>query len=142
MLDLVGPVNGVAAQEENRVRHRRAIVDGRTVVTDERGGLEGSGRRAIAGPRGRNRPVVARRAIDEDRHALARQVDLSDDFSLSDAWKRKDEAKEDGQEHVPPHVVVSLRFVPPPRLGLSWMSEAQRSRSRAIGLSKTSPLKI
>src|SRR5262245_65670552 len=135
MLDLVGPVNGVSATEENRRRHPRASVDGRTVVTYERRGLEGSGRRAIAGPRGRDRPVVVRRAIDEDRHALARQVDLSDDFSLSDAWKRKDEAKEDGQEQVPPHVVVSLRFGRPPRLGFSWMSEAQCSRSRAIGLS-------
>src|SRR5262245_10302129 len=135
LLDLVGPVNGVAAQKEDRMRHRRAIVDGRTVVTDERSGLEGSGRGAIAGPRGRDRPVVARRAIDEDRHALARQVDLSDDFSLSDARKRKDEAKEDGQKRVPPHVVVSLPFAPPPRLGFALMSEAQCSRSRAIGLS-------
>src|SRR5262245_30677121 len=132
ILDLIGPVNGVAAREENRIRHRRAIVDGGTMVTDKRGGLEGSGRRAIARPRGRDRPVVAQRANDKDRHALARQVDLRDDFSLSDARKRKDEADEDGQEHGPPHVAV-----PPVRAPRSsWMSEAQCSRSRANGLFK------
>ena len=35
---------------------------------------------------------------------------LRDDFSLSDAWKRKDEAKEDGKKCDQPHVVVSPFF--------------------------------
>jgi hypothetical protein len=51
IFDLVGAVDGVAAEEEDRVGHGRAAIDRGAVIADHGGRLEGADRRAIAGPR-------------------------------------------------------------------------------------------
>src|SRR5262245_37442798 len=101
---LVRTVDGIAAQKEDRIGHRRAAVDGRAMIANERGGLEGAGRRAITRARRRYRPGVARRAVDIDVHALARQVDLGDDLRLRHGWRETNEAEQSGQDKETAHV--------------------------------------
>jgi hypothetical protein len=69
-------VNGVTLEiEEDRMRHRRIIPFLRVMVGIHTVRLEGTARRVIAGPSGRDRPDVTLRAIDRDRHLLRAFVD-------------------------------------------------------------------
>src|SRR5436190_17128408 len=59
----VGAVNREIAVKENRVRHRRAMVDRRIPDALEPDRLEAAGRRRVALARGRYRPHMAHEAI-------------------------------------------------------------------------------
>jgi hypothetical protein len=74
-----GAVNGEAIIEEDRVRHRRIVVLPREPAP--RHGLRPklAARRAVAAAAGRDRPIVSRSAVQTDRHALGRFVDLDHD---------------------------------------------------------------
>src|SRR5262249_8476028 len=60
---LVGPVDRIAAVEEDRMRHWRAAIDGGAVPHRERLRPESADRRVIAAPSGRDRPGIARAAV-------------------------------------------------------------------------------
>src|SRR5260221_4877071 len=68
--EVVGAVNGEAVIEEDRVRHRRVVIFAGEIMPRHRLRMEYAARRAIAAAAGRDRPVVARRAVNADRHAL------------------------------------------------------------------------
>src|SRR5215210_2348084 len=97
---LVRAMDGVAAVEENRMRHWRAAVDSRAVPYRERLRAEGSDRRAITGSGRRDRPGIARAPIDIDIHALAREADLGDDARMSHGRKTEEDT-EQGQQKAP-----------------------------------------
>ena len=80
MFDVEKAVNGVAVQiEEDRMRHRRIVPLLRQMVGVHAVRLERAVRRVVAGPAGRDRPDVARRAVDRDRHALRDLVDVDEE---------------------------------------------------------------
>ena len=67
---IVGAVNGEAVIKEDRVRHRRIVIFAREITPRHRLRMEHAARRAVAAAAGRDRPVVSRRAVDADGHAL------------------------------------------------------------------------
>src|SRR5580700_3961672 len=80
--DFVSAVNGVAAMEENRIRHRRIVIEPRKPAPRHHLRVIGAGRRDVALPGGRDPPVIARHAVDADLHGLAGAVDVHDDGGL------------------------------------------------------------
>ena len=76
--DFVSAVNGVAAMEENRIRHRRIVIEPREPAPRHHLRVIGAGRRDVAVPGGRHPPVIARHAVDADLHGLAGAVDIDD----------------------------------------------------------------
>src|SRR5690242_888450 len=73
----VGAVNGVAAEEEDRIGHRRAAIDRRGMIAEDAGRPECADWRAVARPCGRHPPRIARYAVDKDIHALAGDMILA-----------------------------------------------------------------
>src|SRR5215510_9355879 len=80
--DLVAAVDGEAAMEKDRIRHRRVVVLAREPGARESLRTERAGGRAEAMPSGGHQPAVARLAVHQDGHALARLVDLDDEAGV------------------------------------------------------------
>src|SRR5690606_7128498 len=69
-LNLVTAVDRVAALEEDRMRHRRAVILARKPIALEALGAIDPDGGDVAAARGRDRPGVAVPAVDADRHLL------------------------------------------------------------------------
>ena len=79
---LVGTVNGDAAAEKDRVRHRRVMVFAREPARREPLRMIDTTRRRQGAATGRYPPVVAWYAVDDDLHGLRRAVDAHDDCRI------------------------------------------------------------
>src|SRR5579863_9876182 len=77
--NLVGAVDGVAAREKDRVRHRRIVVFARVPAHRQPLRMIGAGRGDVAAPRRRHPPAITRLAVDDHFHALTCAVDMHDD---------------------------------------------------------------
>src|SRR5262249_26784815 len=75
--DMRRAMDGEIAVVEDRIWHRRIVVEGRAVVARERLRAEGPARRAI--DPGGDRPGIAVLAVDDHGHPLARLVDADHD---------------------------------------------------------------
>ncbi|ESX11548.1 hypothetical protein X768_10700 [Mesorhizobium sp. LSJC265A00] len=79
-LDGVGRMHGVAAAEEDRMRHRRVVVFLRMPHLVHAGRLERAGRRDMRTVAGRDLPGESRPAIDQHFHGLLRQRNTRHDL--------------------------------------------------------------
>lgn len=81
----IGAMDGVAAVEEDRVRHRRHLVFARVMHPAQALRAEVSARRAVPFTPGGDRPDVALAAFVGDDHFLARKIDL--DLHSGAGWR-------------------------------------------------------
>src|SRR5207248_9923656 len=85
--EVVGAVNGKTVIEEDRMRHRRIVVFPGIPAPRHHLRMKDAARCAVAASSGRDRPAVARRSVDADRHALGRLVDVDQDTGLRRGYR-------------------------------------------------------
>src|SRR5499427_861530 len=85
--DMRRAMDGEIAVVEDRIWHRRIVVEGRVVVARERLRAEGPARRAI--DPGGDRPGIAVLAVDDHGHPLARLVDSDHDIGAGVTRRRQ-----------------------------------------------------
>src|SRR5215831_9283708 len=90
--DMRRAVDGEIAVVEDRIWHRRVVVEGRAVVARERLRAEGPARRAV--DPGGDRPGIAVLAVDDHGHPLARLVDPDHDVG-ADVTRRRQQRHRD-----------------------------------------------
>jgi len=78
-VDFVAPMDRVPAMEEDRIRHGRVVIFLRKPRPLQPLGMIGAVGRAVSGSARRHDKLVARRAVDRNRHALTALVDRDED---------------------------------------------------------------
>ena len=98
--NLVRAVDRVAAIKEYRVRHRRIVIHPGEPLPRQHLRMIAAGRRDVAAPCGRNSPLIARHAVDADRHGLIGAVDIDDDGSVGaiEPAKCENDENQDGEQ--------------------------------------------
>src|SRR5262245_17097917 len=128
-------MDGVAAVEEDRVRHRRVVVFAREPAARHHLRTEDAARRAEAATPRRYRPAIARLAVDRDGHALVRLVDANVDARASRVGGEKKGGNNRECDHQTTH------GTPQPRCAASAMSIA-KDAAACKALSRSRPLTI